>query len=644
MEANPLFFRDLAYVFLAAICGGMLAWKLRQPIILGYVLAGMLISPFTPGPSVTHVHTMELFAEIGVILLMFSVGLEFSIKDLLSVRWVALIGGPLGILLSIGAGLLVGRFMGWTSTQGVVIGCVISVASTMVLTRLLIDRRELNMEHGRVMVAITLVEDLAVVILIVLLPNFGSLDSARLLILGKSLGKAALILVPALLLAAKILPPVLRTVARTRSPELFFGVVLAIGLGTAALTQAVGLSLALGAFVAGLMISESPYAQEALAQLFPVRDSFVALFFVTLGLLVDPRSLFADLPLLGAMVGLILVGKFVIWTLVVRIFGYSIWTAVLVGVGLTQIGEFSFILVQVARNSGLVDQNVYNATLAASLISILVNAALIRYVPNWIGQVRLARQAVPAALAPQALTNHVVLSGYGRVGGEIGTALDTFHIPYVVIEMDPDIVETLRARGVRCFYGDASHERILEESHTNDAALVILTLPDGEKNELITRTVRHLNATVPILTRSHTRSDQEGLVHAGASRVIQPELEASATMIDYALEYLKLPADQASQYLERFRDAIGTAHTLPSTDRNTLPGVFEFAADNLPFVDQSLRESRIRERYGVTVVAVERNSGELIVNPSPDTVIMRGDKIRVFGLREQIQNLLPTNS
>ena len=230
---------------------------------------------------------------------------------------------------------------------------------------------------------------------------------------------------------------------------------LAIGLGTAALTQAVGLSLALGAFVAGLMISESPYAQEALAQLFPVRDSFVALFFVTLGLLVDPRSLFADLPLLAAMVGLILLGKFVIWALVVRIFGYSIWTAVLVGVGLTQIGEFSFILVQVARNSGLVDQNVYNATLAASLISILVNAALIRYVPSWIGQVRLARQAVPSTLAAKALKNHVVLSGYGRVGGEIGTALDTFHIPYVVIEMDPDIVETLRARGVRCFYGDA---------------------------------------------------------------------------------------------------------------------------------------------------------------------------------------------
>jgi len=161
MEANPGFFRDLAYVFLAAITGGMAAWKLRQPIILGYVLAGVLIGPFTPGPTVTHVHTLELFAEIGVILLMLSVGLEFSIKDLLRVRWVALIGGPVGILLSMGAGLLVGHLLGWTATQGIVVGSVISVASTMVLTRLLLDRGELNTGHGRVMVAITLVEDLA---------------------------------------------------------------------------------------------------------------------------------------------------------------------------------------------------------------------------------------------------------------------------------------------------------------------------------------------------------------------------------------------------------------------------------------------------------------------------------------------------
>jgi CPA2 family monovalent cation:H+ antiporter-2 len=261
----------------------------------------------------------------------------------------------------------------------------------MVLTRLLLDRGELNTEHGRVMVAITLVEDLAVVVLIVLLPTIATLDATRLLPVAKALGKAALILVPALLIAAKIVPPVLRMVARAKNAELFFGLVLAICLGTAALTQSVGLSPALGAFVAGLMISESAYAQQALAHLFPLRDSFVALFFVTMGLLVDPKALVSNLPLLAVMIGLILVGKFVIWTAVVRMFGYSTWTAMTVGIGLTQIGEFSFILVQVARKSGLVGVDVYNATLAASLLTILANAALVRYVPNWMSRIALRR-------------------------------------------------------------------------------------------------------------------------------------------------------------------------------------------------------------------------------------------------------------
>jgi len=639
VEANPLFFRDLGYVFIAAIAGGMLAWKLRQPIILGYVLAGILLSRFTPGPTVTHVHTLELFAEVGVILLMFSVGLEFSIRDLLRVRWVALLGGPIGIVLSMGAGLLIGHMLGWKATQGIVVGSIISVASTMVLTRLLLDRGELNTEHGRVMVAITLVEDLAVVILIVLLPSFGTLDANRFLPIAKALGKAVLILVPAFLVAAKIVPPLLRVVARTRNPELFFGVVLAIGLGTAALTQAVGLSLALGAFVAGLMISESAYAQEALAHLLPIRDSFVALFFVTMGLLVDPRALISNLPLLAVMIGLILVGKFVIWTVVVRLFGYSIWTAVLVGVGLTQIGEFSFILVQVARNSGLVGSDVYNATLAASLVTILLNAALVRYVPNWISKARLARHAAARIrFPPQKLENHVVLCGFGRVGSAVGTALDTFRVPYVVIEVDPDIVETLRSRGIFCLFGDATHERILREANIQNASLVVLTLPEGNKNQMVIRNIRRQNPTVPILARSHSRFDHEALLQAGASQIIQPELEASATMIRHALNCLKLPADQASAYLQRFREAVGAAQAV-SPVAMALPDVYEIDVDE-PFVDQSLRESRIRERFGVTVVALRRSSGELLVNPPADTEMTAGDKIRVFGLREQIENFM----
>ena len=340
MLTDPGFFRDLAYVFLAALLGGGLAWITRQPLILGYVVGGIAVGPFTPGPVVTHTHTFELFAEIGVVLLMYSIGVEFSLRDLLRVKWVALLGGPLGILLSIALGIAAGALLGWSLVQSAVVGMLVSVASTMVLARLLLERNELQTQHGRVMIGITLVEDLAVVVLTILLPTLGTLETGRLVGIGVAVGKAALILGPFVYLAAKAVPRILALVAGTRNDELFLLVVLALGLGTAALTQAVGLSLALGAFLAGLLISNSEYAHQTMARLLPLRDAFVALFFVTIGALIDPRSVVTHLSLLGAMIMMIVAGKLVIWTAVVSLFGYPFATALRVAVGLTQIGEF----------------------------------------------------------------------------------------------------------------------------------------------------------------------------------------------------------------------------------------------------------------------------------------------------------------
>jgi CPA2 family monovalent cation:H+ antiporter-2 len=381
MPSDALVFRDLAYVFVAAVLGGGVAWAARQPLILGYVFGGLLISPFTPGPALSDVHTFEVIAEVGVILLMYSVGMEFSLRDLLEVKWVALLGGPLGILMSVGLGLGAGALLGWPLLQGVIVGMVVSVASTMVLARLLMDRGELRSEHGRVMIGLTLVEDLAVVVLTILIPVLGTREPGSFLALGAALGKAALILVPFVLLAATVVPRVMSLVARMRSDEMLLLVALAVGFGTAALTQAVGLSLALGAFLAGLLISSSDHVHDAMTRLLPVRDAFVALFFVTIGTLIDPRTVMANLPLLGVMLVLIIAGKLVIWTLVVWLFRYPLATALVVAVGLTQIGEFSFILVQVARSAGHVGADVYTATLAAALLSILLNAALVRYLP-----------------------------------------------------------------------------------------------------------------------------------------------------------------------------------------------------------------------------------------------------------------------
>ena len=561
MQPDPIFFQDLAIVFLAAVAGGVLARLAGQPLILGYVLGGIAIGPFTPGPIISGSHTFDLFAEIGVILLMFSIGLEFSVKDLMRVKWVALVGGPLGILLAIGLTVVTGSLIGWPTTQSIVIGAVISIASTMVLARVLGDRGELRSKHGRIMIGIALVEDVAVVAMTVLVPALGEFDSGRLLVIGQALLKALLILVPAGYLGTKVIPHIMTHVARTQNQELFLLVTLAISLGTAALTQMVGLSLALGAFLAGLMISASEYGHEALARLLSLRDAFVALFFVTIGILIDPRVILDNLPLLATMIGLIVAGMFTIWVTVVRLFGYSWTTAFLVGIGLTQIGEFSFVLVQVAKTAGHVGSEVYNATLAASLITILINAALVRYVPDWIGGKRLVHDPhdmVPWAAEGEPLQQHVVLCGFGRVGSSLGKALDAFGLSYVVIDRNPDIIRRLQVRHTACLYGDASHRELLVKAGAADASLIIVALPEIEPAALTVGRIRDLNPKVPILARAHGLAEAERLGALGATEVIQPEVEASATLIRHTLTWFGVPKNRILDYVVQYRQSMET--------------------------------------------------------------------------------------
>lgn len=564
MLPDSIFFQDLAIVFLAAVAGGVLARLARQPLILGYVLGGIAIGPFTPGPIISGSHTFDLFAEIGVILLMFSIGLEFSVKDLMGVKWVALAGGPLGILMAIGLAVVTGSLIGWSMTQSIVIGAVISIASTMVLARMLVDRGELRTKHGRVMIGIALVEDVAVVAMTVLMPALGEFDSGRLLVIGQALAKALLILVPVGYLGTKVIPPIMTHVARTQNQELFLLVTLAISLGTAAVTQMIGLSLALGAFLAGLIISASGYGHETLARLLSLRDAFVALFFVTIGILIDPRVIINNLSLLVTMVGLIVGGMFVIWTAVVRLFGYSWTTAFLAGIGLTQIGEFSFVLVQVAKAAGHIGEEVYNATLAASVITILMNAALVRYVPGWFVQRRLDHTPHETAHWPlegEPLQQHVVLCGFGRVGSSLGKALDAFGLSYVVIDRNPDIIRRLQVRHTACLYGDASHRELLVKARAADASLIIVALPEIEPAALTVGRIRDLNPKVQILARAHGLAEAERLGALGATEVIQPEVEASATLIRHTLTWFGVPKDHILDYVVQYRQSMERKRT-----------------------------------------------------------------------------------
>jgi CPA2 family monovalent cation:H+ antiporter-2 len=364
----------------------------------------------------------------------------------------------------------------------------------------------------------------------------------------------------------------------------------------------------------------------------------VALFFVTIGALIDPGSLGANVPLLAAMVVMVVVGKLVLWTLVVWLFRRPLWTALLVGVGLTQIGEFSFILVQVARTAGHVGADVYNATLAASLITILINAALVRAAPGWIARLRGVPLRPASDGTERVGPEPVVLCGFGRVGSAVGEALETFGIRFVVIERDPDIVRGLRSRDVPCLFGDAAQPRLLEEAGAARASLVVVALPEMDRAQLVVRAIRAGSPHVPILARAHSASGRDALREAGATEVIEPELEAAATLIRHVLRQLTLPPTRVLDYLTRFRGAMSPAGAEarggPAAD--ALPEVHEVRLGPGALADLSLGEARVRERFGVTVVSVERPDGLAVVNPSAATRLRAGDRLRVFGRPEQI--------
>jgi CPA2 family monovalent cation:H+ antiporter-2 len=315
-------------------------------------------------------------------------------------------------------------------------------------------------------------------------------------------------------------------------------------------------------------------------------------------------------------------------------------TALLVGVGLAQIGEFSFILVQVARQAGHVGDDVYSATLAASLVTILINAALVRFVPRWIGPARLDGRPSPAFGLPSigALEGHVVLCGFGRVGSAIGEAFETFGVPYVAIETDPDIVKSLRARNVPAVFGDAAQRVILAAAQANHAALVILAIPENDRARQAVRRIRAFNPTVQILARVHDLAWRARLLEAGAAEVIQPEEEAASTLIRHALERLSLPRERVLAYLNRYR---GTMERVQAEEAETgLPQLREVSLRGGHLMDQSLGEARMRERFGVTVVSVTRATGEVVADPTAETVLRRGDRLRLFGLPRQIASML----
>jgi monovalent cation:H+ antiporter-2, CPA2 family len=542
---------DLALAMGAALVGGFLAHRLGQPAILGYLVAGMVIGPYTPGP-VTDIERVQTLANFGVALLMFALGTEFSLSSLQRVRNVAVQGGIIQILLTIAIGMLLGLALGFPFTDSIFLGGIIAISSSILILKLLMARDELEAIHGRIALALGIVQDISMVPLIIILPSLAiGLGPELVGEAGFAVLRGALFLVVAYVLGTRLVPPLLAWVARAGSRELFLLTVVATAAGTAVLGQFVGISFALGAFVGGLIVSESEFSGHVLDEIIPIRDVFSTLFFVSIGMLMNPMFLLSHPFEIVLMVVVIMVGKLVVTAGVVRLFGYTSEVALRTGLLMAQIGEFSFVLASVGLAREAISDELYNLVLASALVSLFLNPILVnssdRLLRFWARIVRpIARPllrgsgvAPPAADSAEArlaaLTRHVVICGYGRVGQEVSRALSKRNFPFVVIDYSPGRVEQCRREGNLCLQGDATNPAVLERGRLRSARMLIITLPDLPSAEQVVRLARQVGGRVRILARTHDARTIPHLKGAGAHEIVQPEFEAGLEMVRQAL-------------------------------------------------------------------------------------------------------------
>ncbi len=528
----------LAFVF------GMIATRLKLSPLVGYLIAGVVIGPFTPG-FVADAHLATELAEIGVILLMFGVGLHFSLDDLLSVRAIALPGALAQILAATLLGVGMGYLMGWPLEGGIVFGLALSVASTVVLLRALQERHVVQTERGRIAVGWLIVEDIAMVLALVLLPTWAELrhemaasgggftwDQAGQIGLAilMTLGKVGAFMLIMLLFGKRLIPWLLHRVVHLGSRELFRLAVLAIALGVAlGASELFGVSFALGAFFAGMIMGESELSHQAANETLPLRDAFAVLFFVSVGMLFDPVTLLKDpWPLLGAL-AIVVIGKSLAAVGIMRIFRQSPDSTMLIAASLAQIGEFSFILAGLGVALGLLPEAARDLILGAAMLSIVLNplAFLVfeRFVPK-------PPPAPPAPPPAPAVRQRAIIVGFGRVGSRIGRQLEARRIDYAVVEEREEIIERLLEQGIETIIGNAASADTLRAAAIERADLIYITVPDGFEAGRIAEIARQQNPAIRILARSHSDAEAEHLAGRGADVIVSGEEEIAQAMID----------------------------------------------------------------------------------------------------------------
>lgn len=532
---------ELALAVVAAFVGGLVARRLGLPVILGYLFAGVAIGPFTPGP-VAEGGAIAGLAEIGVAFLMFALGTELGRSELREIGRTAVIAGTAQIALVVLIGPLAAPALGLTFAQGIFLGALLSLSSTVVALKLLLARGEAGSQHGRGALGILVAQDLAVVPMVILLPSLGLAAADGLVAVARQVGLGIALVAVAYAVGTRVVPWLLGHAAGPHARELFLVGVVALALGTAVATSALGLSPAFGAFVAGLVLAGSEYRTQVLAEVLPLRDLFVSLFFVSIGTLVDPAAAVAQPAGLLVVLAVVLVAKPLIAAGALVVAGMHARPALVAGAAIGQMGEFSFVLARLGVDSGTVPETLFDLVLAAAVVSIVLAPALIaapaRLIPLAERLPALRRRLAPP-LDPgegaSGLRRHVIICGFGRVARELAEALERRRFPYVVISYEPDVIRELRARGVRAIYGDAANPQVLEHAGIDAAVLLAVLVPDRLTAEAVVRFARAHGPRLDIVARAADAADVARLREAGATEVVQPEFEAGIEVIRHAL-------------------------------------------------------------------------------------------------------------
>ena len=644
-------FKDVLVIFSLAIGVLLVCQRLNLPTVVGFLLTGILAGPYGFG-LISAIEEVEVLAEIGVMLLLFTIGVEFSLKEFMRMKKSVVLGGSLQVILTFLVSFAIATRLGRPFNEAVFMGFFISLSSTAIVLKILQEKVEFDSPHGRMALAVLIFQDIAVVPMMLFTPLLTG-EGAN---LGQSLGFLALKGIGVFALVAVsarwIVPGLLYQIARSRSRELFLLSVLVMCFGVAWLTYLAGLSLALGAFLAGLIISESEYGYHALGNIVPFRDVFTSLFFVSIGMLLDLGFLIEQPDQVGLIVAAVITSKTLIATLAVLLLGFPLRTAIIVGLTLCQVGEFSFILAKVGVDYGLLVGDTFQLFLAVAVITMgvtpfimalaprLANATLRLPLPDKLKTGFSSKSETVSEHQSHQLVDHLIIVGHGLSGRNVATAAKTAKIPYVIIEMNPETVRKEKKAGEPIIYGDATHEAVLKHVGIEGARVMVVVISDPTATRRITAVAKRLNPKIHIIARTRFLAESTPLHDLGANEVIAEEYETSLEIFARVLAKYLVPKTEIDRLTAETRKGGYQMLRKPAQDPASLADLklnfpdMEISSiqvhQKAPVAGRSLAELQLRAKYGVTLLAIRRG-GQILANPDGQTQILGDDILILLG-------------